>query len=136
MSTSTPIPSQYLDDLRLLLGDDVSLEQVKMRRGTWIGKLFGRFGQHAVTFGRSIHFTPLADLDHWGDAQRFALIAHECYHVKQYAKLGFLPFMVRYCIGRVTILIQRRPVWEHPMEKPAYDMQRLAKEQWEARHPA
>ena len=136
MSTSSPIPAEYLDYLRALLGCDVPLEHVKLLRGTWIGSLFGRLGQHAVTFGRSVHFTPRADLDNWPDSQRFALIAHECYHLKQYAKLGFLPFMFIYWISRITIFVLRRPIWDHPMEMPAYDMQRLAKERWEASHPS
>ncbi len=135
MSTTDKIPDEYLEGLRHLLGDGVPLDKVSLRHGTWMGKLFGKFGQHAVTFGTTIHFTPKAPLDQWSEAQRFGLVAHECYHVKQYSKLGLVPFLVLYLIGRIAIIILRRRIWDHPMEMPAYDIQRLAREQWDAFKP-
>jgi len=137
MSSTTSrskIPDKYLEELRLLL-HDVPVDEVELRLGTWIGRLFGRLKQYGVTFGRTIHITPRAPLDRWSDARYFGFLAHECYHVKQYTRLGLVPFLLLYGIARIAIFLLRRPIGDHPMEMPAYDIQRLAIDRWETRHP-
>lgn len=135
MATVFALSSEYIQELKPLL-PDVELERVRFKQGTFIGRVFGWFNQWAVTFGRSVHLTPRAPVGAWSQETEFWLYAHECYHVKQYSKIGLLPYLFLYILCRVVIFVLRRPIYDHPFEMPAYDFSRLARDRWRERHPA
>jgi len=79
--------------------------------------VFGRVlrffrGKHsvAITLGRHIYMS--RPRDYYNMYTRKLLIEHEVCHVKQYARLGFFRFIVKY-----LWLWMRYGLDEHPMEK-------------------
>lgn len=93
------------------------LDGVPVVRGSLLGWLFGRFGQHAVTINRTVHLAPSApDLD---TDEGVALLGHELFHVMQQTEMGWWPFFLRYVVHWRPYHV--RQGWRHPLEKPACD---------------
>lgn len=102
-----------------LVDDNVDLEAVRLKVGgfwTWYLRL-QRMG--AITHGDSIWYRneeKRADLD---------LLVHELVHVGQYRELGRLGFLRQYAV----VLIRARGYNRNlPLEKPAYERQKAARE--------
>ena len=110
------LPDMAREHLARWYGEEF-LEDVAVLRGTFLGWLFGRFGQHAVTINKRVHLTSrAASLD---SDSGISLIGHEFYHVVQQTEMGWWRFLARYVWHwRPTHIRHGR---RHPMEKPAFE---------------
>lgn len=92
------------------------LEGTVLLRGSLFGRLFGAFGQAAVTVRGTVHLTRRApSLE---EPEGLCLAAHELYHVVQQREMGWLRFLARYAWRWRPVHI--RQGWRHPLEAPAY----------------
>lgn len=80
-------------------------------RQAWL-RLFRPFGGgRALTLGTHIFY--------WGEPPIAArTLAHEQVHVEQWREMGAWRFLAVYLWEWVKL--KGRPIWEHPLEKPAY----------------
>ena len=115
MARQVALPPTSRRALTRWYGDEV-LERAILVQGSLIGRLFGRFGQHAVTVNKTVHYA--LDAPELDSDRGVALLGHELYHVEQQMDMGWWFFLARY-------LWRWRPShvnqgWTHPMEAPAY----------------
>lgn len=116
MSTHMQIPDETVEKLVRWYPHALLTENSPLIGGSLLGRLFGRFGQAAVTINKTVHLTPkAADLISLDGA---VLIAHELYHVQQQQEMGWVFFFLRYVIGWRPS--QRKDGRSHPLEAPAY----------------
>ena len=116
MSQRVALSPQALRALATWYPSDL-LETTPFLRGSLIGRLFGAWGQAAVTVNRRVHLTPRAPTDLTSRVS-ILLAAHELYHVMQQQEMGWPRFLARYIWrwrpGHV------KEGWRHPLEAPAY----------------
>jgi hypothetical protein len=93
------------------------LDGVSVVQGSIPGRLFGTFGQHAVTINGTVHLTSSAD-DLESDKGN-VLLGHECFHVVQQQQMGWWRFLVKYVVGWSPSHIKHGS--RHPLEAPAYE---------------
>ena len=93
------------------------LESVTVLRGSLLGWLFGKFGQHAVTINETVHLAPDAP-DLTADSG-VVLLGHECLHVEQQRDMGWWRFLARYVVRWRPSHIKNGRT--HPFERPAYE---------------
>lgn len=116
MSTHIQIPDETVEKLVRWYPRALLTENSPLVKGSLVGRLFGRWGQAAVTINKTVHLTPnAADLTSLNGA---VLIAHELYHVQQQQEMGWLPFFLRYAVGWRPS--QRKDGRSHSLEAPAY----------------
>jgi hypothetical protein len=82
--------------------------KVKVKYSNWLPKALGVI---AITLGRTIRVR----LDYIDDLN----MTHELIHVRQYAKYGFIGFMLRYAWGWLSHGLSYR---RNPMEVEAYEL--------------
>ncbi len=97
--------------------DTEFLESVTVLHGSVAGRLFGMFGQHAVTINGTVHLTPSAD-DLESD-KGTVLLGHECFHITQQQEMGWWRFLAKYIAGWRPTHIKHGS--RHPLEAPAYE---------------
>ncbi len=97
--------------------DAALLDGVRVLQGSIPGRLFGMFGQHAVTINGTVHLTSSAD-DLETD-KGTVLLGHECFHVTQQQQMGWWRFLARYIAGWRPTHIKHGS--RHPLEVPAYE---------------
>ena len=115
MSARVPLAPDTIEALARWYPRDL-LESSPIVQGSMIGRLFGRWGQAAVTINGTVHLTPRSgDLE---SRDGMVLIAHELYHVVQQQEMGWLPFLLRYVASWRPS--QRADGHTHPLEAPAY----------------
>jgi hypothetical protein len=98
-------------------------------RGTFIGWLFGAFGQAAVVWNGKAHFTSkwwkIVDgkdfpWDSYQEYERrwyaFKTVVHETYHVHDQRRTGWWTYLGKYIPAMLTFRGRN-----HPLEKPAYE---------------
>jgi hypothetical protein len=93
------------------------LDGVRVVQGSVAGRLFGMFGQHAVTINGTVHLTSSAD-DLESD-KGTVLLGHECFHITQQQQMGWWRFLIRYIAGWRPTHIKHGS--RHPLESPAYE---------------
>ena len=86
------------------------LDGISVLKGSFPGRLFGTFGQHAVTINGTVHLTSSAD-DLESDKGNI-LLGHECFHVVQQQQMGCWRFLARYIEGWRPSHIKHGPL--HP----------------------
>ena len=67
------------------------LDGISVLKGSLPGRLFGTFGQHAVTINGTVHLTSSAD-DLESD-KGTVLLGHECFHVDKTATNGLVALL-------------------------------------------
>lgn len=97
--------------------DAALLDGVSVRNGSIPGRLFGTFGQHAVTINGTVHLTTSAD-DLESD-KGTVLLGHECFYVVQQQQMGWWRFLARYIAGWRPSHIKHGS--RHPLEAPLYE---------------
>ena len=123
MSTREKIAERASSHLVRWYGEHLPRDVVVLR-GSWFGRLFGAFGQSAVTINGTVHLTARApDL---GTDAGIAFLGHEIYHVLQQVQMGWWRYFVLYSLRWRPSHI--REGWRHPMERPAYDRAREIRE--------
>ena len=96
------------------------LESARVTASSLFGRLFGVFGQHAVTINKTVHLTPQAPtLD---SDSGIALLGHELFHVRQQEEAGWWRFLVQYLLHWRPVHIKQGS--KHPLEAPGYQRQR------------
>jgi hypothetical protein len=93
------------------------LDSVSVLKGSIPGRIFGTFGQHAVTINGKVHLTSSAD-DLESD-KGTVLLGHECFHVVQQQQMGWWGFLIKYIAAWRPSHIKHGS--RHPLEAPAYE---------------
>lgn len=93
------------------------IENTTVLKGSLLGWVFGKSGQHAVTINKTVHLTPAAD--ELGTNPGIQLIGHELFHVEQQTELGWWPFFIKYLSGWRPSHVKNGAT--HPLEAPAYE---------------
>jgi hypothetical protein len=91
--------------------DEQSLRDTRIRTTppwSWVPQVLGA---GATTLGNDVCFRPGAYRE--TDPGGLALIAHECFHVRQYREMGAAQFLVRYLVGAIRVGFQHSA---HPLE--------------------
>ena len=115
MSTPAIVPASTKQILKAWYAEQM-IDATPVLHGSFLGWLFGRFNQHAVTINGTVHLTSKADaLD---SPEGVVLLGHEYYHVVQRGEMGWWSFLARYLWGwRPSHVRDGR---KHPLEAPAY----------------
>jgi hypothetical protein len=97
--------------------DEALIDGTPVFQGSFWGRVFGIFGQHAVTLNGRVHLTPNVDYE-VGSGRGAILMGHELFHVEQQRDTGWIRFLIKYSLSWRPS--QVRQVYEHPLERPAY----------------
>lgn len=107
------------DEARQVLAnwyDDSLMDDTPLYLGSFFGKAFGLFGQHAVTLNGKVHITSRApDID---TDVGIALVGHEFYHVEEQLQHGWWGYLLAYIKGWRPAHISNGV--SHPLERGAY----------------
>ena len=93
------------------------LNGVSVLKGSFAGRLFGRFGQHTVTINGTVHLT--SSVDDLESEKGTVLLGHECFHVVQQQQMGWWRFLAKYIAGWRPFHITHGS--RHPLAAPAYE---------------
>lgn len=121
-----PMSANQLHIMYAYFGIDFSL--VNLNSGSAANALASRFGADAVTFGNQIYLSDAGAQDvESGSSEGLALLAHELGHVRDFARLGILPYMGFY-IGQGAHHLSRGVPWGElerhmSLERSAYDIE-------------
>jgi len=115
MAKRVEIPQSTVQKLAGWYSEDL-IRDTPFIKGSFIGWLFGRFKQAAVTINKSVHLTCKAPA--LASNSGIVLIGHELYHMLQQQEMGWWGFLWRYLWHwRPRHIKQGR---KHPLEEPAY----------------
>ena len=115
MVDAVAIPEEARAVLARWYGADV-LDGTPVLRGSFFGRLFGSFGQHAVTINGTVHLTPHApDV---ASATGTVLLGHELFHVEHQRRIGWWRYLAAYALRWRPVHL--RPGGKHPCEAPTY----------------
>ena len=90
---------------------------------TWFPRAWG---MSATTFWRFVAIRA----DRYDDSPRcLALLAHEAYHITQAREMHYPVFLARYLLGQFQCRFHHD---DHPLEKPAIELQRRVRAALEA----
>ena len=114
MSERIEVPTEVCDKLEPWYGE--LPRNVRMLRGSLLGWVFGRAGQHAVTINGTVHWTSRApELESVGGT---VLFGHELFHVVHQANVGWWRYLAGYVRHWRPKHIKHGR--EHPYEVDAY----------------